>query len=182
MKRKTILPSNWTPLQQGTLVYLVRDSSVLLIHKLTGHGAGRINAPGGRLEEDESIYQCAVREVREEVGIRAGSLNPAAALRFHDFGNGFSMTGYVYTSTTFEGDAVSTNEANPFWCDMDEIPYDKMWEDDALWLPRVLAGDCILGDFVFENDRLRCHEVTRVDQSEIRQLLKGRETAIKGGV
>ena len=120
-----------------------------------------------------------MREVREEVGIRAGSLNPAAALRFHDFGNGFSMTGYVYTSTTFEGDAVSTNEANPFWCDMDEIPYDKMWEDDALWLPRVLAGECILGDFVFENDRLRCHEVTRVGQSEIQQRLKGRETAIK---
>ena len=181
VKRKTILPSNWTPLQQGTLVYLVRDSSVLLIHKLTGHGAGRINAPGGRLEEDESIYQCAVREVREEVGIRAGSLNPAAALRFHDFGNGFSMTGYVYTSTMFEGDAVSTNEANPFWCDIGEIPYGKMWQDDALWLPRVLAGDCIFGDFVFENDRLRCHEVRRVGRSEIWQRMQGCATATEGG-
>ena len=65
---------------------------------------------------------------------------------------------------------------------MDEIPYDKMWEDDALWLPLVLAGECILGDFVFENDRLRCHEVTRVGQSEIRQRMKGRETETKGGV
>ena len=57
-----------------------------------------------------------------------------------------------------------------------------MWQDDALWLPRVLAGDCIFGDFVFENDRLRCHEVTRVGQSEIRQRLKDREIATKGKV
>ena len=72
MSEKVAFPSNWSPRQQGTLVYLLRESSVLLIHKLSGHGEGRINAPGGRLEKDESIYQCAVREVREEVGDRGG--------------------------------------------------------------------------------------------------------------
>ena len=172
MSEKVAFPSNWSPRQQGTLVYLLRESSVLLIHKLSGHGEGRINAPGGRLEKDESIYQCAVREVREEVGIGVVSLSPAAALRFHDFGNGFSMAGYVFTSRTFKGDAVSSSEADPFWCRLDEIPYDEMWEDDALWLPQVLAGDCIIGDFIFENDRLRSHDTGQVDQSEIQQYFE----------
>ena len=169
---KVAIPSNWTPGQRGTLVYLLRESSVLLLHKLSGHGAGRINAPGGRLEKNESIRHCAVREVREEVGVRVATLRPAAILRFHDFGNGFSMAGYVFTSRSFEGDAVSSSEADPFWCRIDEIPYHEMWEDDVLWLPQVLAGICILGDFIFENDRLRSHEIERVDQTEIRQCVE----------
>ena len=164
---KVALPSTWSPRQRGTLVYLLQESSVLLIHKLSGHGAGRVNAPGGRLEKNESIRQCAVREVREEVGIHVATLHPAAVLRFHDLGNGFSMAGYVFTSRTFEGDAVSSSEADPFWCRQDEIPYHEMWEDDVLWLPLVLAGVCVLGDFIFENDRLRSHEIERVDLSQI---------------
>ena len=174
------IATNWRPKKHATLVYLLRESSVLLIHKLSGHGSGRVNAPGGRLEENESIYQCAVREVREEVGIQVVSLSPAAALRFYDIGNGFSMAGYVFTSRAFEGDAVSSNEAKPFWCGLDEIPYQEMWEDDALWLPQVLAGDCIHGDFIFENDCLRSHDVGRVDQTEILQYLEGRLIGAKG--
>ena len=163
-------------------MYLLRESSVLLIHKLSGHGAGRVNAPGGRLEKNESIYQCAAREVREEVGIRVASLRLAAALRFYDFGNGFSMAGYVFTSRAFEGAAVSSSEAVPFWCRLDEIPYDEMWEDDALCLPQLLAGDCIIGDFLFENDRLRSHDTRQVDQREIQRYFEIGSFGAKGGV
>ena len=163
-------------------MYLLRESSVLLIHKLSGHGAGRVNAPGGRLEKDESIYQCAAREVREEVGIRVASLRLAAALRFYDFGNGFSMAGYVFTSRAFEGAAVSSSEAVPFWCRLDEIPYDEMCEDDGLWLPQLLAGDCIIGDFLFENDRLRSHDTRQVDQREIQRYFEIGSFGAKGGV
>jgi len=163
-------------------VYLLQESSVLLIHKLSGHGAGRVNAPGGRLEKNESIRQCAVREVREEVGIHVATLHPAAVLRFHDLGNGFSMAGYVFTSRTFEGDAVSSSEADPFWCRQDEIPYHEMWEDDVLWLPLVLAGVCVLGDFIFENDRLRSHEIERVDQTEIRKRVESGSIKAKGEI
>ena len=179
---KVALPLTWSPRQRGTLVYLLQESSVLLIHKLSGHGAGRVNAPGGRLEKNESIRQCAVREVREEVGIHVAALHPAAVLRFHDLGNGFSMAGYVFTSRTFEGDAVSTSEADPFWCRQDEIPYHEMWEDDVLWLPLVLAGVCVLGDFIFENDRLRSHEIERVDQTEIRKRVESGSIKAKGDI
>jgi hypothetical protein len=26
----------------------------------------------------------------------------------------------------------------PEWFDIEKIPYDKMWDDDIIWLPRVL--------------------------------------------
>ena len=36
-----------------------------------------------------------------------------------------------------------------------------MWEDDRIWLPRILAGEILAGDFLFRGgvllaDRLRC--------------------------
>lgn len=27
----------------------------------------------------------------------------------------------------------------PEWYNLDEIPYDKMWKDDPIWLPRIIA-------------------------------------------
>jgi len=29
----------------------------------------------------------------------------------------------------------------PYFFDLDKIPYDKMWEDDILWMPRILAWE-----------------------------------------
>ena len=77
---------------------------------------------------------------------------------------------------------MSTSEADPFWCRQDEIPYHEMWEDDVLWLPLVLAGVCVLGDFIFENDRLRSHEIERVDQTEIRKRVESGSIKAKGDI
>ena len=34
----------------------------------------------------------------------------------------------------------------------DEIPYDKMWADDALWIPGLLSGKKFDGEFVFDGE------------------------------
>jgi len=31
-----------------------------------------------------------------------------------------------------------TEEMKPEWFSIDEIPYDKMWDDDSYWMPRIL--------------------------------------------
>ena len=36
----------------------------------------------------------------------------------------------------------------------DAIPYGEMWEDDRIWLPEILAGRPVRGDFLFESGRL----------------------------
>ena len=50
MKKYRLLPDDWSPKEIGTLVYVADGDRILLIEKLRGHGAGLINAPGGRLE------------------------------------------------------------------------------------------------------------------------------------
>ena len=153
-------PPGWRPLERATLVYLLRGESVLLIRKLRGHGAGKVNAPGGRVEADEAVGACAIREVAEEVGIRVNALTLRALLRYHDPAEGFAMAGFAFVSSDFHGTPARTEEANPFWCPIAEIPYDEMWENDRIWLPRVLQGECLRADFRFCRDRLVAHTVT----------------------
>ena len=153
------IPRDWEPGEQATLVYLVRGDSVLLMRKLRGHGAGKVNAPGGRVEAGESVEACAMREVAEEVGIRVKALELRALLRYDDPAEGFAMAGFAFVSSDFEDTPARTAEADPFWCRIDEIPYDEMWENDRIWLPRVLRGERIRADFRFCRDRLVAHTV-----------------------
>ena len=47
---------SWIPEQRATLLFVVKDGQVLLIHKKRGLGAGKINAPGGRLDPGETPH------------------------------------------------------------------------------------------------------------------------------
>lgn len=151
-KAREIALENWMPIEKSVLCF-VRNrlyKRVLLIYKKTGLGAGLINAPGGRIEKDETPEQAAVREAREEVGIRVANLSYSGDL-FFQFTNGHSIRGYVFQTETWFGKPFETAEASPFWCDEDSIPYDKMWEDDSLWLPQLLADRYFSGRFVFDD-------------------------------
>ena len=74
--------STWDPNMHATLLFILRGKEVLLIHKKTGLGAGKVNAPGGKIEEGETAEQAAIREVREEVKIEADSPTEMGILRF----------------------------------------------------------------------------------------------------
>ena len=159
MKKYRLLPDDWSPKEIGTLVYVTDGDRILLIEKLRGHGAGLINAPGGRLEHGETICECATREIWEEVGITVSNLSLRGILRFHDIENGFDMLGYAFVAGLFTGIPRKTDEANPFWCHRAEIPYELMWDDDKLWLPHLLSGKVINAELIFCDNLLKEHDV-----------------------
>ena len=68
----------------GTLAFLVIDDRVLLIRKKRGHGAGKLNGPGGKLDAGETPVECVIRETEEEVGIRLTSPQLLGRFRFVD--------------------------------------------------------------------------------------------------
>ena len=53
----------WRPHDVATLLFVIRRGEVLLIRKLRGLGAGKINAPGGRLEPGETPAEADVRRL-----------------------------------------------------------------------------------------------------------------------
>lgn len=137
-------------MEESTLCYVIKDGKVLLIEKKKGFGAGKINAPGGRLEKDETPEQCAVRELREELGITPTGMRKAGVNRFQ---NGkVRMAVHIFTADGFEGELKETDEAAPFWAPLDSIPFDRMWDDDVHWFPYMLEGRTFAGNFTFSED------------------------------
>lgn len=150
--------TDWEPVDTASLTFVMRPGEVLLIRKKRGLGAGKVNGPGGRLEAGESIVDCAIREVQEELGITPLLPTPRGELRFQ-FRDGYSIHVHVFTATDFQGEARETDEAIPLWTPLDAIPYPEMWADDILWLPGVLAGETISGRFLFDDDAMLDHRL-----------------------
>ena len=145
--------ANWTPTERATLLFIIRDGQALLIHKKKGLGAGKINGPGGRLDPGETPRQAAIREVQEELLVTPTGMREAGELMFQ-FVDGFSIHGYVFTATDYEGEPQETDEAIPLWTPLDQIPFDRMWEDDRIWIPLMLAGTSFIGRFLFDGDKM----------------------------
>lgn len=156
MRTTTVDGFDWSghvPVDRAVLCFIIANGQVLLIHKLRGLGKGKINGPGGRLESGETPFEAAVRETQEEVGLTPATLRHAGELSFV-FMDGYSLDCSVITADTYEGSPVETAEAIPFWCRLDQIPYQSMWEDDRLWIPRMLEKTHFRGRFIFEGDRM----------------------------
>ena len=79
----------------ANLVFLTRGDEVLLIHKKTGLGEGKINGPGGKQEPGETSLAAAIREVEEELLITPHHLEVIGELHF-DFVDGLRLHCTVY--------------------------------------------------------------------------------------
>jgi 8-oxo-dGTP diphosphatase len=150
---------NWIPQQRATLLFVIRDGQMLLIEKKRGLGAGKINGPGGRLDPDESPWQCAIREVQEELHVTPLGVQQCGELAFQ-FVDGLSIFVHVFTAQDCKGVPQETDEATPLWVPLGQIPFDRMWADDCLWFPLMLAGQQFQGRFLFDGDTLLGHHLT----------------------
>ena len=148
----------WKPDHSDTLMFIVDQGQVLLIRKKRGLGAGKINGPGGKMDEGESPLQCAIRETREELHVTPLGIRECGKLRFHsdDFGK---ILCYVFIAAGFEGSVTETDEAAPVWTPIESIPFHEMWEDDIYWLPHVLFGKSVDARFVFEGESLLDYQI-----------------------
>ena len=145
----------WVPEIRATLMFVVRGYEVLLIEKLRGIGAGKINGPGGKIDPGETARQAVIRETEEELHITPQKVRKMGELFF-------AMTDlpdihcHVFMAEEFEGTPTATDEAIPRWTRMSDIPYELMWEDDKYWLPRMLEQKRTFnGRFWFEGERIR---------------------------
>ena len=130
------------------------DQTVLMIEKKRGQGAGKWNVPGGKIHEGESAEDAAIRETIEETGIEPQQLKLAGRLEFYfPLSDSWDNTCQVFTAEKFSGTLVrESEECKAQWVKVQEIPLEKMWSDDKLWIPLLLAEKYFHRAYTFDAD------------------------------
>jgi len=133
-----------------TLCIIHQYPKILLGMKKRGHGKGKWNGFGGKVEKGETIEEAAVRETKGETGIEVSKIKKLGILEFvYQDGSG-NMEVHIFYTKEFKGNPTESEEMKPQWFDIAEIPYNQMWSDDKYWLPLFLKGKRFKGKFLFD--------------------------------
>lgn len=143
-------------MKEATVVLLRRGTKVLLPKIKRGFCANSRAGVGGKVEKNELVKACAVRELNEELRIKAhlDDLIKIAELDdvYYDWVAG-RMTHrwrvYFFFLDVWEGEPQETNEADPTdaWFDFSSLPWDDMFVTYALWFPIIIRDD-VVRDFI----------------------------------
>ena len=105
-----------------TNMVLVEDPETgkVLVQKRVKKYCG-IAFPGGHVEDGESIYDSAVREIREETGLEISDLKACGYIHWNH-ANGDKYFTYFYKTTSFSGKLIDETDEGPvFWVDPKEL-------------------------------------------------------------
>jgi 8-oxo-dGTP diphosphatase len=132
----------------------------LLVHRNrreSDQHLGKYNGLGGKMEAGEDVFQCLVREIREEAGITCVETVLRGTINWTGFGpNGEDWLGFIFRIDRFEGEPHRTNEEGDLsWVEVDRLLELPMWEGDKYFLPLVFDDDPRIfhGYMPYENAR-----------------------------
>lgn len=130
-------------MKQLTLCFLVKSNKVLLGMKKRGHGEGKWNGFGGKVQDGEEVLNAAIRETKEEINVIPKNLKKVAEAFYFPYN--LQMT--IFIVSDWEGNPEESEEMAPKWFPKRKLPK-EMWETDTLWLPRILAGEELTMEFL----------------------------------
>ncbi len=99
-----------------------------------------ITFPGGHLEDGESLYDSAVREVKEETGLDVRNLQSCGFMHWYNNKTGDRYFTYFYKTSDFSGTLIDeTEEGKVFWANISDIPAERLSPNMEKYLP--MFGD-----------------------------------------
>ena len=139
-------------MRQTTLWMIVKLNKILLCMKKRWFWEWLWNWAGWKCEKNESINEAMIRELFEETKLKTtnNDIENYWLLHFIFEGNSdWNQDVNIFKINNFTWIPTETEEMKPNWFEIDKIPYDKMWEDDKIWLPEFLSGEKVEYEFVF---------------------------------
>jgi 8-oxo-dGTP diphosphatase len=116
---------------------------------------------GGKAWPGESEAGCAVQEAG--IAVDPDSLAWRAEISFvYPARPGLDAVVTVFIGWDWSGEPQESEEMAPQWFDAASLPLDQMLDDEAYWLPRVMAGEAIAGVITYDGAG------TRVARAELR--------------
>ncbi len=149
----------------ATLVYLIKNKKTLMLYRnksVDDAHFGRWVAPGGKLKQNESPADCAVREIYEETGLKISSLKIAGILTFPNIGNSpFGDLWYiwVFKSSEFSGELIDSPEGELKWIKISELDKLNLWDGDRVFTPLVFQKKIFSAELIYENNEFKSHKI-----------------------
>ncbi|MEJ2710761.1 MAG: 8-oxo-dGTP diphosphatase [Anaerolineales bacterium] len=146
----------------ATLCYLRKNGQTLMLHRIKKENdmhAGKWNGLGGKLEPGETPEECAIREIQEESGLRAGNLTMKGLLTFPAFAAEEDWYTFVFLVEAFEGELINSAEGELRWIDNNKLLDLELWEGDRIFLDWLERPEFFSGKFVYEQGRFVDYEV-----------------------
>lgn len=146
---------------------------ILMVLSKRGLGSGKYNFPGGKKLEDESFLECAIRETEEETGIHVINPKRVGVLEFVWPNEDKIIYNEVYFSNEYSKELKEeTDECQAFWVGVDDIPFDKMWASDKVWVPQMLEKKTFHFEFTHQHkdEKNPVHRHISINISENKKL------------
>lgn len=109
----------------GLATIVIKDNKILLGKRKSKHGQGTWGFPGGHLEFNESLEDCARRETMEETGLSLGDVSYWALNNSH-FTDEHKHYITIYMKTEYIGGEPEVKEKDKCerweWFDWDDLP------------------------------------------------------------
>lgn len=150
-------------MKNTTLCYLEKDGCYLMLYrnkKENDENRDKWIGIGGKLQEGESPYDCARREIKEESGLTVNSLFYRGIVTFVSDIYGTEYM-HLFTSQDFMGKINNAcNEGELIWVEKDKIPMLNIWEGDKIFLDLLKTEkDFFSLKLVYQGDKLIKHSI-----------------------
>jgi 8-oxo-dGTP diphosphatase len=124
-----------------TLTFLLSGDRILLIRVAPGRGgwSGMLNGLGGHVEQGESPHGSALREIKEEAGLKPEALRLCGVV-IVDPGSEPGIGLYVFVGEAPAGVPAVSAEGKPVWEAIDRLADLELVEDLPTLIPRAIAA------------------------------------------
>ena len=148
----------------ATLCYVMdkRNNSTLMIYrnkKKNDYHEGKWNGLGGKFEPGESPEECAIREIKEESGLRVKSVKMKGFITFPLFDGKDDWYVFIFTAREFSGKLIDSNEGNLEWIPNEKLTKLNLWDGDKIFFDWLFKEKFFSAKFVYENGRMNNYEV-----------------------
>lgn len=144
-------------MKQTTLIYVFNPEGEMLLAVKKKSDSGfdvsleKVNTAGGKKEAQETITECALRELQQEFGIIISEANliDMGVVRFHfETKKEWDNECHIYKIINYAGKYKDSDEMKQLhYFDINTLPRDKMRESDKTWLPKMINGETLDEDF-----------------------------------
>ena len=154
----------------ATLAYLTfNNEEVLLLFrnkKRNDFHEGKYVGIGGRIEPGETPQECILREIQEETGydLSISDISFRGYIYFDEINRKkttedlppFNWLVFIYSaSIPIKNDFVNA-EGDLIWFSFKEVPYDRMWDGDRIFTPKILETEEIIeGKFLYDGEKIK---------------------------